>query len=272
MVFLKLTFLPFESVMCPSSSTCKRMLNTSGCAFSISSNSTTEYGFLRTFSLSCPPSSNPTYPGGEPTIFDTECDSIYSDISTRINAFSEPNIASASALESSVFPTPVGPKKRNEPIGRFGSCSPTRPRFIVWATAFTASSCPITRLCRMLSSFNSRSLSFCVNFLTGILVQFATTSAISFSVTTRFFSVCVFSYLLYALSYFLISSSCFPRSSAACVYASIRMERSICKSKRLICSAISLNISGRCIFLSLIAADASSIKSIALSGRFLSLM
>ena len=44
MVFLKSTVLPCESVMRPSSSTCSRMLNTSGCAFSISSNRTTEYG------------------------------------------------------------------------------------------------------------------------------------------------------------------------------------------------------------------------------------
>ncbi len=31
---------------------------------------------------------------------------------------------SASARASSVFPTPVGPRKTNEPIGRFGSCRP----------------------------------------------------------------------------------------------------------------------------------------------------
>ena len=56
-VFLKSTVRPWESVMRPSSSTCSRMLNTSGCAFSISSKSTTEYGFLRTASVSWPPSS-----------------------------------------------------------------------------------------------------------------------------------------------------------------------------------------------------------------------
>ena len=56
-VFLKSTFLPWESVRTPSSSTWRRMLNTSGCAFSISSNKTTEYGRRRIFSVSCPPSS-----------------------------------------------------------------------------------------------------------------------------------------------------------------------------------------------------------------------
>jgi len=139
-VFLKLTFLPLESVICPSSSTCSKILKTSGCAFSISSNKTTEYGFLRTFSLSCPPSSWPTYPGGEPIIFDTLCFSIYSDISTRIIDCSLPNTASASAFEISVFPTPVGPKNRKEPIGRLGSFNPTRPLRTAFATALTASS------------------------------------------------------------------------------------------------------------------------------------
>ena len=192
-VFLKLTLRPLESVMCPSSNTCNSTLNTSGWAFSISSKSTTEYGLRRTFSLSCPPSSNPTYPGGEPIILDTECDSIYSDISTRISAFSEPNIASANALDNSVLPTPVGPKNRKEPIGLFGSCNPTLPLFIALATALTASSWPTTRLCKILSNLRSFSLSFCASFWTGIFVQLETTSAISFSVTTRFFCDCAFS-------------------------------------------------------------------------------
>lgn len=51
-VFLKSTVLPCESVIRPSSSTCNNTLNTSGCAFSTSSNRTTEYGFLRTASVS----------------------------------------------------------------------------------------------------------------------------------------------------------------------------------------------------------------------------
>ena len=41
-VFLKFTVLPCPSVIRPSSSTCKSTLNTSGCAFSTSSNSTTQ--------------------------------------------------------------------------------------------------------------------------------------------------------------------------------------------------------------------------------------
>ena len=39
-------------------------------------------------------------------------------------ARSSSNMNSASARASSVLPTPVGPRKTNEPIGRFGSCRP----------------------------------------------------------------------------------------------------------------------------------------------------
>ena len=56
-VFLNDTVLPWLSVSLPSSRTCSSMLKTSGCAFSISSRRTTENCFLRTASVSCPPSS-----------------------------------------------------------------------------------------------------------------------------------------------------------------------------------------------------------------------
>ena len=56
-VFLKSTVRPCPSVSRPSSSTCSRMLNTSACAFSISSSSSTAYGVRRTASVSCPASS-----------------------------------------------------------------------------------------------------------------------------------------------------------------------------------------------------------------------
>ena len=56
-VLRKSTVRPWASVSRPSSSTCSSVLNTSACAFSISSNSTTEYGLRRTASVSWPPSS-----------------------------------------------------------------------------------------------------------------------------------------------------------------------------------------------------------------------
>jgi len=70
------------------------------------------------------PSSYPTYPGGEPISLETLNFSIYSDISSLIKASSLSKRISASAFESSVFPTPVGPKNRNEPIGLVRSLSP----------------------------------------------------------------------------------------------------------------------------------------------------
>ena len=79
-------------------------------------------------------------------IFDTLCFSMYSDMSTRIRSSSLPNMAFARLLESSVLPTPVGPRNKKEPMGRFGSFRPTLLRFMALATASTALSCPITCL------------------------------------------------------------------------------------------------------------------------------
>ena len=56
-VLRKSTLRPWASVSFPSSRIWSRMLKTSGCAFSISSRRTTEYGLRRTASVSWPPSS-----------------------------------------------------------------------------------------------------------------------------------------------------------------------------------------------------------------------
>src|SRR5205085_860281 len=52
-------------------------------------------------------------------------------MSIRTIACSLSNRNSASARASSVLPTPVGPRNRNEPIGRFGSFRPARARQLV---------------------------------------------------------------------------------------------------------------------------------------------
>ncbi len=184
MVFLKLITRPFPSVIRPSSSTWSKRLNTSGCAFSTSSKRMTEYGRWRTASVNCPDSSYPTYPGAVPVNLEIECFSINSDMSTRINAFSSSNMNSVSALVSSVFPTPVGPRNMNDPIGRFGSEIPTRERRIAFEIFSMASPCPFTRFLSSTSMFWRRSVSPCNIFITGILVHFATTRAISSSVTS----------------------------------------------------------------------------------------
>src|SRR5206468_3056989 len=51
---------------------------------------------------------------------------MYSDMSSCTSASSSPNRNSASAFDSSVLPTPLGPRKMNEPLGRFGSFRPAR--------------------------------------------------------------------------------------------------------------------------------------------------
>lgn len=178
-MFLKFTVRHFESVRRPSSKTCNKILNTSGCAFSISSNRITEYGFLRTASVNCPPSSYPTYPGGDQINLATACFSIYSDISIRIIELRSLKRYSASDFASSVFPTHVGHAKRNDPIGLFGSCNHALLRLTAFDTTETASSCHITRLFNHASRLVSFSISFWINFSAGIPVRFATTLAIS---------------------------------------------------------------------------------------------
>ena len=77
---------------------------------------------------------------------DTEYFSIYSDISSLIILFSSSNRLSASVFASSVLPTPVGPKNKNEPIGLLGSLIPALDLIIASVTLVTASSCPTTLL------------------------------------------------------------------------------------------------------------------------------
>ena len=65
---------------------------------------------------------------------------MYSLISIRTMFFSSSNSACASALASSVLPTPVGPRNRKEPMGRFSSLMPARLRRMASETFCTASS------------------------------------------------------------------------------------------------------------------------------------
>ena len=77
---------------------------------------------------------------------------MYSDMSMRSTARSSSKSSAASVRASSVLPTPVGPRNRNEPIGRSGSPRPERERRMALETASTASSWPTTRSCRRPSS------------------------------------------------------------------------------------------------------------------------
>ncbi len=103
---------------------------------------------------------------------------MYSLMSMRNNALSSSNRNAASALVSSVLPTPVGPRNMNEPIGRFGSCRPARARRTAVATACTASSWPTTRFASASSILRILSRSPSSILSTGTPVHRDTTPAI----------------------------------------------------------------------------------------------
>ena len=109
---------------------------------------------------------------------------MYSDMSMRTIASSSPNRNSASVRASSVLPTPEGPRKMNEPAGRFGSLIPARERRIAFETASIATSWPITRLCSSSSMRISFLVSASVSLKTGMPVHIETMSAISSSPTS----------------------------------------------------------------------------------------
>ena len=99
-------------------------------------------------------------------------------------ASSLPNMNSASALASSVLPTPVGPMKMKEPMGRLGSLSPARARRTALEMMSIASCWPTTRLWSASSMRSRRSDSSALMRITGMPVHMLTTWAMSSSVTT----------------------------------------------------------------------------------------
>ena len=114
---------------------------------------------------------------------------MYSLISIRIRASSESNSSRAITFASSVFPTPVLPKKINVPIGFLGSFRPALFLWIARTTFFTASSCPITFPLSTLSICANLSSSFLPTFVTGTPLIIETTSATFSSVTICFRSL-----------------------------------------------------------------------------------
>ncbi len=103
----------------------------------------------------------------------------------RIRADSSLNKVSARALAVSVLPTPVGPRKTKEAIGRSSSLKPARERRIALAAASSAAPCPTTRLPSSASKYVSLSISEPTKRVTGIPVQRETTLAISSSDTSN---------------------------------------------------------------------------------------
>src|SRR5439155_497890 len=113
-----LPFHPRPSVIHPSSNAWRKRFMRYGEAFSTSSSSKTVYGSSRSCSVKIPPRSDPTIPRGIPISFSIPTvPSAYSLMSMRIILCSSPNINSATAFASSVFPTPVGPRNKSTPSG-----------------------------------------------------------------------------------------------------------------------------------------------------------
>ena len=102
--------------------------------------------------------------------FETECFSMYSDMSSRIRDSTDSNISFAKHLTSSVLPTPVEPTKMND-TGRFLGEMPTRFLRMAAVTARMASSCPTMCSLRRVSRFSSCSYSCARILLAGIFVQ-----------------------------------------------------------------------------------------------------
>ena len=108
----------------------------------------------------------------------------YSLMSIRVIMFSSSNRYSARAFANSVLPTPVVPRKMNDPIGLRGSFNPARLRRTASAMAVMASFWPTTRLCSSSSRWSSLSFSLCIILFTGMPVQRDTTSAMSSASTS----------------------------------------------------------------------------------------
>ena len=157
-------------------------------------------------------------------------------------------------------------------MGRFGSLSPTLPRRIAFATAVTASSCPTILRCSSSSSRKSLALSSSVSCATGTPVQLDTISAISSSPTSppewllslrQLSFACLYS----SLSLFSLSLKAAARSNS-CEFTASSFSASVLA----IFSSSSLSSAGAALAVRRTREAASSIKSIALSGKNLSLI
>ena len=197
---------------------------------------------------------------------------MYSDMSTRISAWASAKRNLASARASSVLPTPVGPEKMNEPIGRLGSLSPARERRMARDTALMASSWPTTDACSSSSIRMSRAVSASCSRVTGMPVQRETMKAMfSSSITGR--RVCRSrSHSSFLSRIWFCRSRSWSRSAAARSKFWSRTASSFCRLTFSSAALSSATSAGGTWDASRARAPASSITSIALSGRNRSVM
>src|SRR5216683_862462 len=138
-----------------------------------------------------------------------------SDMSSRTIASSLSKRKRASWRASSVFPTPVGPRKMNEPIGRLESFRPARARRTAWEMTLTASSWPIRRAW-MSSSMRSRRVdSSSTRRDTGTPVQALTISAMCSSLTSGTVAPSLSRHSISSLTYLSLSFFSLSRLEAA---------------------------------------------------------
>ena len=116
--------------------------------------------------------------------FETACFSMYSDMSKRTSDFWFSKRNSASRRATSVLPTPEGPRKMKEPIGRFGLLTPRRERRIAFETPMIAASWPTIRRRSASSMWRSFSASSISSEATGMPVQEEMISSMSRRVTS----------------------------------------------------------------------------------------
>mmetsp|Transcript_8087 Transcript_8087/g.22501 ORF Transcript_8087/g.22501 Transcript_8087/m.22501 type:complete len:316 (-) Transcript_8087:1219-2166(-) len=207
---------------------------------------------------------------------------MYSLMSRRTMLSSEPKYFSARRLVSSVLPTPVGPAKSMDAIGRFGSFRPHRVRLSERDTALTASSWPMTEPERSSSMFARISASSSVMRCTGMPLHIAATDSISSIVTfAPPYAPSPVSSSIFTPSFvrLFLTSRSLSRNRVASSKRSPRTAASFasltCFSARHISIAsmdVALSTSPVCSFWNMYclmraAEPASSIRSMALSGR-----
>ena len=192
---------------------------------------------------------------------------MYSDMSIWIKASRSPNMNSAKVWARKVLPTPVGPRKMKEPIGRRGSLRSARERRSALEIATTASSCPTTFPFSSVSICSSFSVSFCSIRCSGTPVTFETTDIISSAVTTTSFSSRSSRHSAKIVS--SLSLVCFSLSRRLAAFSKSCALIAASFSPRItsIFFSISFTSGGRVMALMRARAPASSMTSIALSGK-----
>ena len=132
-------------------------------------------------SVNEPDSLKPTYPGGEPIIFETEWTSENSDISYLKIAPSSPKSSVARAFASSVFPTPLSPINKKTPFGLSCELIPAKLLDTPPTRDFIALSCPKTRSLSLFSSSRESKLRFFVGIPVISVIVFSTSTLVTVS-------------------------------------------------------------------------------------------